>query len=634
MAISQSTITEVRARADIVAVIGARMTLKKAGSNYVGLCPFHGEKSPSFSVTYAKQFFHCFGCGKNGDVIQFLMDHDGMTFNEAVKDLAQSHGVKFEEDTDPKYAQRTQEQRQQSTILEDMCSKAAELYQAEFMNSTGARFYTNGRGLTQETIETYGIGYAPSSRKFLSQHLPDYSASQNVLLSGLVIDGEEDQGRYDRFRDRLMFPIRDTRGRYIGFGGRVLHPEHIPKYLNSPETPIFHKGSVLYGLHEARAGIMREKKAFVTEGYMDVVMMAQYGIPNAVAAMGTAMTEDHLRLLLRFTSQICFIFDGDKAGKAAAWKSMKVVLPILGPQHHFTFMTLPDAQDPDEYLRACGKEAFISLTKSAPTLSQYMLSSLVSQYGNDGKLDSAEAKTQFSVAIEALCADIPADNPIKELILQEADSLVGRQPRQAAPPVPAPSTAASRLRAHSARAAQSPFQRDDVPAGGAQAPKRPWLPLDEWKKTVAGQSGQRPSSPGNSGNPGMARDFNRPWSSTPAPIAPYVEKKTLWQRLDEAVRIVPEQANQLAPGIIALLDPESEAERPLIETLNNCEDFLFGPVTHAPDQVQGALDLLAGAQGIIAKLRTQEVKEELKKMRDNGEITEDAYVAQVIGLSG
>lgn len=621
MTISQQTIDDIRSRADLVAEIGARMTLKKAGANYVGLCPFHGEKSPSFSVSPAKQFFHCFGCGKSGDVFQFLMDHDGKDFHEAVKDLGDRLGVKVEEDQDESSLRQAQERRKAAASLEDLCETAAGFYRKELVRSPAATSYIAKRGITQEIIELYGIGYAPdlASRKPLAAVFPDYSTSAGLVDAGLVAilperEGREGEERYDRFRDRLMFPIRDVRGRCIGFGGRIINDKvkDAPKYLNSPESPIFLKHKVLFGLHEARAHIAREKLAIVAEGYMDVVAMAQHGIGNAVAALGTALTEDHLRMLLRFTDNVCFVFDGDKAGKKAAWKSLQVALPLLTPSHRLSFLTLPDDNDPDEYLKAHGSEKFNALTAGAPTLSQFLIAHLVDEYGMAGELKSAEAKTQFMVEGEKLCAMMAPTNPLKGMILQEIDTLVGRAPRE----LPRPAGLSTRDRIMNASRG-APSAGAGLESGGST--KRPWLPREEWLKQQ------------EAGGAGAFNSFNY---NQPPLQAPALNKKSLWDRLTDAVVMAPGTAQLHASTILALLDPEVPEEQPLAIALQSLHQIPDRADRYPPDQLQAAIDLLEGAQKTIAKQRLSEVRTELNRMHALGEISESDYISEMSRLRG
>jgi len=316
MAIPQSFIQELLARADVVDVVGRHVQLKKGGANFMGLCPFHSEKSPSFTVSPSKQFFHCFGCGKNGNAIGFLMEHTGANFVEAVKDLAQQYGLQVpEDDRSPQDRERAAEQRQKQATLGDVLEKAGESWRKHLKASPRAIDYLKGRGLSGEIARQFGLGYAPDGWRGLASVFPNYD-DPLLAESGLVITSGGDDGggggdekRYDRFRDRIMFPIRNVKGECIGFGGRVLG-DGTPKYLNSPETPVFSKGRELYGLFEARQAIRERGHALVTEGYMDVVALAQLGFPNAVATLGTACTPEHVHKLFRFTDAVVFSFDG------------------------------------------------------------------------------------------------------------------------------------------------------------------------------------------------------------------------------------------------------------------------------------------------------------------------------------
>ncbi|PZQ68270.1 MAG: DNA primase, partial [Variovorax paradoxus] len=311
MAIPPSFIQELIARADIVEIVGRYVQLKKGGANFMGLCPFHGEKSPSFSVSPTKQFYHCFGCGAHGNAIGFLMEHGGMGFREAVQDLAGQYGLEVpEDDASPAERERAAAQRQKQATLSDVLEKAGEAYRKLLRQSPRAIAYFKGRGVSGEVAKAFGLGYAPEGWRTLASVFPDY-ADPLLAESGLVIVGEDGEDkRYDRFRDRVMFPIRNVKGECIGFGGRVLGDEK-PKYLNSPETPVFSKGRELYGLFEARAALRDKGYALVTEGYMDVVALAQLGFANAVATLGTACTPEHVQKLFRFTDAVVFSFDGD-----------------------------------------------------------------------------------------------------------------------------------------------------------------------------------------------------------------------------------------------------------------------------------------------------------------------------------
>lgn len=372
MAIPQSFIQELIARADVVEIVGRHVQLKKGGANFLGLCPFHGEKSPSFTVSPSKQFYHCFGCGKNGNALGFLMDYAGMNFVEAVKDLAGQYGMQVpEEDRSPAERARDAEQRQKQATLTDVLEKAGAAYRKQLKTSPKAIAYFKGRGVSGEVAKAFGLGYAPEGWRSLASVFPNYD-DPLLAESGLVIVNEEDDKRYDRFRDRVMFPIRNVKGECIGFGGRVLGDEK-PKYLNSPETPIFSKGRELYGLFEARNALREHGFVLVTEGYMDVVALAQLGFPNAVATLGTACTPDHVQKLFRFTDSVVFSFDGDAAGRRAARKALDGALPYATDVRTVKFLFLPPEHDPDSYIREHGQEAFARFVRQAVPLSAFLV---------------------------------------------------------------------------------------------------------------------------------------------------------------------------------------------------------------------------------------------------------------------
>ncbi len=422
MAIPQSFIQELIARTDVVEVVGRYVQLKKGGANYMGLCPFHGEKSPSFSVSPSKQFFHCFGCGKNGNAIGFLMEHSGMNFVEAVKDLAQSYGMQVPEDeADPQERQRAAQQRQRQATLNDVLEKAGEAYRKQLKTSPRAIDYLKGRGLSGEIAKAFGLGYAPEGWRSLASVFADY---QDPLLveSGLLISNTEDGGeekRYDRFRDRIMFPIRNVKGECIGFGGRVMG-DGTPKYLNSPETPVFSKGRELYGLFEARTALREAGYVLVTEGYMDVVALAQSGFANAVATLGTACTTDHVQKLFRFTDAVVFSFDGDAAGRRAARKALDGALPYATDVRNVKFLFLPAEHDPDSYIREHGSEAFARLVSDATPLSRFLVD--VARDGCD--IDSAEGRAMLASQARPLWLALP-DGVLKTQLLNELADLVG-----------------------------------------------------------------------------------------------------------------------------------------------------------------------------------------------------------------
>lgn len=414
MTIPQSFIQELLARVDVVDIVGRYVQLKKGGANFMGLCPFHGEKSPSFSVSPAKQFYHCFGCGKNGNAISFLMEHAGMGFVEAVQDLAQQVGLQVpDDDVSPQEKERAAAARQKQATLSDVLEKAADAYRRQLRESQRAIGYFKGRGVSGAVAKLYGLGYAPEGWRSLASVFPSYD---DPLLeeSGLVIVNDEDGGkRYDRFRDRVMFPIRNVKGEFIGFGGRVLGDDK-PKYLNSPETPVFHKGRELYGLFEARTAIREAGYALVTEGYMDVVALAQLGFPNAVATLGTACTPEHVQKLLRFTESVVFSFDGDNAGRRAARKALDGALPHATDTRSIKFLFLPTEHDPDSFIRAHGTEAFARLVGDAMPLSRF----LVEAASEGCDLGTAEGRAHMASNARPLWTALP-DGVLKRQLLSE-----------------------------------------------------------------------------------------------------------------------------------------------------------------------------------------------------------------------
>jgi len=417
MAIPQSFIQELIARADVVEIVGRYVQLKKGGANFMGLCPFHAEKSPSFTVSPSKQFYHCFGCGKNGNAISFLMEHAGMNFVEAVKDLAQQYGMQVpEDDASPQDRARAAEQRQKQTTLNDVLEKAGDAYRKHLKNTPRAIDYLKGRGLSGEIAKQFGLGYAPEGWRSLASVFPSYD-DPLLVESGLVIaHADEDSGeekRYDRFRDRIMFPIRNVKGECIGFGGRVLGDEK-PKYLNSPETPVFSKGRELYGLFEARGALRDQGYVLVTEGYMDVVALAQLGFPNAVATLGTACTPEHVQKLFRFTDSVVFSFDGDAAGRRAARKALDGALPYATDVRTIKFLFLPAEHDPDSYIREFGKEAFARCVSDAVPLSRFLVES--AREGCD--LNTAEGRAHMASNARPLWSLLP-DGALKRQLLGE-----------------------------------------------------------------------------------------------------------------------------------------------------------------------------------------------------------------------
>ncbi|MDO9206455.1 DNA primase [Methylotenera sp.] len=396
--IPESFIQELLNRVDIVDVIDKCTPLKKAGANYSACCPFHNEKSPSFTVSPTKQFYHCFGCGAHGTAVGFLMEYQGLSFVEAINELARMVGMIVPQETrDPnKPAPKV------VLGLQESLQEAAQYYKTELKKSPRAIDYLKGRGLSGHVAAKFQVGYAPAGWQNLQSVFPHYE-SETLSVAGLVVENEQGR-RYDRFRDRIMFPIHDQKGQVIGFGGRVINPEDTPKYYNSPETPLFQKGHELYGLFLARRAIRDAGRALVVEGYMDVVALAQYGIEYAVAALGTATTPFHIAKLMRQTDEVVFCFDGDNAGRTAAWRAAMNALPALTDGLKLSFLFLPKEHDPDSYVREFGKEKFESEIKTAMPLSQYILKHL----SEDNPLQSQEDKVRFLNEAEPIMRQISA----------------------------------------------------------------------------------------------------------------------------------------------------------------------------------------------------------------------------------
>ena len=432
--IPQHFIDELIARADIVEVISARMPLKKAGREFKGLCPFHGEKTPSFTVSPGKQFFHCFGCGAHGTALGFLMEYEHMEFVDAIEALAGSLGIEVpREEGGP--------DEKAHTDLYGLLAQAADYYWEQMKTSDRAKEYLKRRGLDGRIARDFQIGYAPQGWDTLLNHLGGSASQRDGLLEAGMIIRKDDGREYDRFRDRIMFPIRDSRGRVIAFGGRVLDQGE-PKYLNSPETPVFHKGQELYGMYEARQALRDIPRLMVVEGYMDVASLAQQGIRYAVATLGTATTPDHLRRLFKVTNEVVFCFDGDKAGRRAAWRALENSLGVLREGRQIRFMFLPDGEDPDTLVQKEGAGAFELRLAEALPLSRFLIQELESQVDS---LDSVDGRAQLAELARPMLNRIPM-GIYRELMLDELASQVGMPPDRLAAllfdqPKPQPSTA-------------------------------------------------------------------------------------------------------------------------------------------------------------------------------------------------
>lgn len=415
--IPEDFIQELLARVDIVDVVGKYVQLKKGGQNLQGLCPFHQEKTPSFTVSPTKQFYHCFGCGAHGTAIRFVMDHVGLSFPDAVRHLADSVGMVVPQPNySPEARARFKARKTRYDLLHEALDKAQNFYHHQLSQYRPAQDYLMQRGLTPEVAQRFGLGWSGSERQNLRHVFEDY-ADELLIDAGIVIQNEQGL-RYDRFRERITFPIYNQRGRIIGFGGRVIGKGQ-PKYLNSPETELFHKGSELYGLWENRQGIRKAATVLVVEGYMDVVSLARYGIDYAVATLGTATTVDHINKLVKVTNRIVFCFDGDAAGQRAAWRALTTSLPLLRDDIALRFLFLPKEHDPDSFVQAYGLKKFEEKVSEAQPLSAFLLETLAADYN----LNEAEGRAACLNAAISLVDQIPTST-IRTQIEKELARLV------------------------------------------------------------------------------------------------------------------------------------------------------------------------------------------------------------------
>lgn len=403
MQIDKNIIDEITRKADIVDVISRGLKLKRSGNNYFACCPFHKEKSPSFSINAKEQYFHCFGCGESGDVITYVMKYNGLDFIEAVKSLANSYGVHIPEGTRTLTPIEIKQEKIKKATLQDVIVKTVDFYRNNLVHSSVAINYLKNRGLTQNIIDKFLLGFVPSQSTTLGSIFADYSTNTFLLDAGLVIKG--DNGKlYDRFRERIMFPIRNTRGEVIAFGGRIIAKGE-PKYLNSPETVLFNKSNELYGLYEAQRQIRDTNKVVVVEGYMDVIALSQFGVDNVVATMGTAATEEHVKKMFRLCDDIYYCFDGDHAGKKAAWRALERSLPLVTDNKCVHFLFLPEEHDPDSFIRERGADVFkIELQDNCTSLSGFLLSQLSSTVN----LQTEEGKARFISLVKPYIEQVKA----------------------------------------------------------------------------------------------------------------------------------------------------------------------------------------------------------------------------------
>jgi DNA primase len=632
--LAQGFIQDLLSRVDVVEVVGRHVELKKAGINHKGLCPFHGEKSPSFIVSPSRQTYHCFGCGVHGDAIRFLTEHHGMAFMDAVRDLAQQVGLAVPENTaTPEDQARAEAERSQRATLSEVLAKAGDHYRSALKASPRAVAYLKQRGLTGQVAARFGLGYAPEGWRTLAGVFPRYD---DPLLadSGLVItsggDGDspgEEQKRYDRFRDRIMFPIRSVKGEVIGFGGRVLDVGE-PKYLNSPETAVFHKGQELYGLYEARQGLRAKGYALVVEGYMDVVALAQWGYPNAVATLGTACTDEHVSKLFRFTDTVIFSFDGDAAGRRAAGRALEAALPHASDTRSVRFLFLPSEHDPDSFIRALGPEAFEGVVAQAVPLS----AQLIAHAGADCDLATAEGRSKMLAQAGPLVALLP-EGLLREQVVQALAQQGGM--------------AAEVLQAHWARrsAGRRPARAEATAAdGGSASPPDDGTPPGMARPgSERGRGRGRFAAGGREGWTGRPRVYPMAGLRAPPQSATLLDRCAwLLARHTAAWLALPGDTHEFLAGQPA---PYGQFFAGLERVLHD-----LGPITmpaliaelgrsdgEADDDLRGLLARLAGfhdvdddeapevpIDAVLQRLRQQAVTEELKWLTESGELSDEA----------
>ena len=511
--IPQSFIDDLLNRTDIVEVVSSRIQLKKAGKNYTACCPFHKEKTPSFSVSPDKQFYYCFGCGAGGNALGFIMDHDSLDFPQAVEDLAKRAGMDIPREEGGRG--RTPRQPVDSPLY-PLLTAAADYYRQALKSHPtrkSAVDYLKGRGLTGEIARDFGLGFAPPGWDNLHKHMAGDKLQQKAMIdAGLLIENAENGRIYDRFRDRVMFPIRDSRGRVIAFGGRVLGDDK-PKYLNSPETPVFHKGQELYGLYEARKNNRDLDEIMVVEGYMDVIALAQQGLRNAVATLGTATSEEHLKRLFRLVPSVLFCFDGDAAGRKAAWRALEATLPNLQDGRRARFLFLPEGEDPDTLVRSEGTDAFRArINQHAQPLADYFFQ----QLSEEADPRSLEGKAHLVTLAAPLIDKIPG-NHLRALMRQRLSEITGlsgemlQQVAQSAPATSAASTGSHEPPADYGHYYDAQPEYGDVadyanhiePPAEAYEQKKPWQKGEgkpwkkdgEWKKGGDWKKGSRDNAP-------------------------------------------------------------------------------------------------------------------------------------------
>ena len=605
--IPPSFIQELLARVDIVEVVGRSVKLRKAGANFLGLCPFHGEKSPSFTVSPTKQFYHCFGCGVHGSAVGFLMEQAGLGYVDAIHELARSAGLTVPQETAPGDAVR-----RDPDLLETLAA-AAKFYKSRLREASAAIDYLKGRGVSGETAARYGIGYAPDGWRSLEAAVPDYSA-QALVATGLVIESEPDadaegadgpgaggpreaqrRRRYDRFRDRIMFPIRNPRGQVIGFGGRVMGKGE-PKYLNSPETALFSKGRELYGLFEARDAIRAADCVIVVEGYMDVVMLAQHGVLNAVATLGTATTALHAQKLLRLVDRVVFAFDGDAAGRRAAWRALEGCLPHAADTKQIDFLFLPAEHDPDSFVRAHGAEGFVAQLAATQPLSEFLLRELSSRVD----LTTPEGRARLQAEARPLLLALPPA-ALRMQIVQALATRVGIRTEDLLQFIQpdAPVQRAAPSRADAGAQGNATARPGWTRERGARQSE--WTAARDWRRMPVMQAAlpdlQRRARLLLALHPFLAQE-SWPSDLLPEPIIVWTARLATLPSGASFAAVI-ESIREADPPLAAALEAEAAADRALLSDLDPAE---------ARREFEGALN----------QLRLQRVREEIDRLAAGG----------------
>jgi DNA primase len=637
--IPQSFIQDLLARVDIVEVVGRHVRLKKGGANWLGLCPFHGEKSPSFTVSPAKQFYHCFGCGAHGSAIGFLMEHAGLGYVDAIHDLARSAGLTVPDEGGPADARR------HAPDLLETLAVAARFFKQRLKDSPHAIDYLKSRGVSGETAARFGIGYAPDSWRGLEAAVPDYAAPA-MVESGLVIESEPDTNdagrrrRYDRFRDRIMFPIRSPRGQVIGFGGRVLGSGE-PKYLNSPETPLFSKGRELYGLFEGRDALRAADCAIVVEGYMDVVMLAQHGVRNAVATLGTATTPQHVHKLLRLVDRVVFSFDGDAAGRRAAWRALEACLPHATDTQRVDFLFLPPEHDPDSFVREHGAEGFTRALAGAQPLSEFLLRELAGR----GDLATPEGRARYQAEARPLLRALPKAALRLQLVqavagkvgIRADDLLAYLDDEPAAAGTGAPPAGRRRVDEGRSPRAEGVVGRDGGSGTGRGAPSGAGRGEGGYGEARGG---------GQSDGWRGGRPFEPRWRPPPRPMP--VALPDLPRRVRLLLALHPPLARDPWPSDflpdsvtvwierLMALPPEATFAQ-LVESLRGAEDELAEALQAEAARDPGLLAELGmdearrEVEGALTQLRSQRIREEVDRLASTG-LTDEAQRARYAEL--